>query len=91
MATDFGDYGTILGRTGAGRLTAVEPGTLADGVVDVLSNPTLAARLAAASRPVAEEFFGMARNIDRYLAVYDRVLSSRPCLVSGAKIFAREW
>jgi glycosyltransferase involved in cell wall biosynthesis len=75
VATDFGDYRTILGETGAGLLTDVAPGPLARGIVDVLTRPDLAARLAAACRPVAEELFGMERNIDRYLDVYDRALS----------------
>ena len=75
VATDFGDYATILGATGAGRLTAVSAAALAEGVLDVLDDPDLAARLSAASRPVALELFGMERNIDRYLEVYDRVLS----------------
>ena len=51
VATDFGDYATILGATGAGRLTAVAPGPLAEGILDVLTDPDLAARLAAATRP----------------------------------------
>jgi glycosyltransferase involved in cell wall biosynthesis len=77
VATDFGDYPTILGRTGAGRLTAVAPGPLAVGIVEVLTDPALAARLSAAARPVAEEFFGMDRNIDRYLDVYAAALARR--------------
>jgi glycosyltransferase involved in cell wall biosynthesis len=76
VATDFGDYRTILGRTGAGRLTAVDPSALAGGILDVLSNPALAARLAAATHCVAEEYFGMNRNIERYLDVYDRALAT---------------
>ena len=80
VATDFGDYGRILGETGAGRLTAVEPAALADGILDVLTDPALAARLAAAARPVAEEFFGMDRNVDRYLDVYRRALAAGPRL-----------
>jgi glycosyltransferase involved in cell wall biosynthesis len=91
VATDFADYETILGETGAGRLTAVAPGPLADGILDVLCDPALAARLSAATGPVAEEYFGMKRNIDRYLDVYDRVLSktgspapSRPHSRSGS-------
>jgi glycosyltransferase involved in cell wall biosynthesis len=75
VATDFGDYTTILGETGAGRLTADAPESLADGILDVLNNPALAARLSAAALPVARELFGMERNIDRYLEVYDRALS----------------
>jgi glycosyltransferase involved in cell wall biosynthesis len=77
VATDFGDYTTILGETGAGRLTAVDPAALSEGIVEVLTDGALAARLSAAARPVAEEFFGMDRNIDRYLDVYDRALSDR--------------
>ena len=78
VATDFGDYRPLLGDTGAGRLTAVAPGPLAEGIVEVLSDPALAARLAAAARPVAEEHFGMARNVDRYLDVYRRALAETP-------------
>jgi glycosyltransferase involved in cell wall biosynthesis len=76
VATDFADYVRILGDTGAGRLTAAEPGPLAGAIIEVLTNPALAAQLAAASAPVARELFGMDRNIDRYLDVYNRVLAS---------------
>jgi glycosyltransferase involved in cell wall biosynthesis len=76
VATDFGDYPTILGSTGAGRLTAVSAESIADGVLDVLNDPALAARLSAASPAVARELFGMDRNIERYLEVYERALSS---------------
>jgi glycosyltransferase involved in cell wall biosynthesis len=75
VATDFGDYATILGDSGAGRLTAVAPAPLAEGIVDVLTDRDLADRLAAATRPVAAELFGMDRNIDRYLEVYRDVLA----------------
>ena len=78
VATDFGDYTTILGATGAGRLTAVAPEPLAEGILDVLRDPALAARLGAAARPVAHELFGMDRNIDRYLDVYQRALAAGP-------------
>ena len=75
VATDFADYRAILGATGAGCLTAAAPAPLAQGILDVLGDPAFAARLSAATRPVAEEFFGMDRNIDRYLDVYNRVIS----------------
>jgi glycosyltransferase involved in cell wall biosynthesis len=78
VATDFADYATILGRTGAGRLTAVAPRPLAEGILDVLGDPALAARIAAATRPVARELFGMDRNVDRYLDVYQRALALGP-------------
>jgi glycosyltransferase involved in cell wall biosynthesis len=78
VATDFGDYQSILGATGAGRLTAVAPEPLAAEIVEVLTHPELAARLAAAARPVARELFGMDRNIDRYLDVYHRALATGP-------------
>lgn len=75
VATDFGDYKTLLGATGAGVLTEVSPDGVADGILKVLADPALAASLAAAARPVAEEYFGMARNVDRYLDVYDKAVS----------------
>jgi glycosyltransferase involved in cell wall biosynthesis len=78
VATDFGDYTTILGTTGAGRLTAVAADPLAEGILDVLTDPALAARLSAASPPVARDLFGMDRNIDRYLDVYQRALAAPP-------------
>jgi glycosyltransferase involved in cell wall biosynthesis len=78
VATDFGDYRALLGDTGAGRLTAVEPGSLAGGIVEVLRDPALASRLAAATGPVAREHFAMSRNVDRYLDVYRRAIELGP-------------
>jgi glycosyltransferase involved in cell wall biosynthesis len=78
VATDFADYGPILGDTGAGLLTRVAAGPLAEGILRVLGDPALAARLAAATRPVARELFGMDRNIERYLDVYDGALGRHP-------------
>ncbi len=78
VATDFADYADILGPTGAGRLASVEPASIAGGIIEVLQDSALAARLAAATRPVAEELFGMERNIDRYLDVYQRALADGP-------------
>ncbi len=78
VATNFADYAQILGPTGAGRLTAVEPTSIAEGIIEVLRDRALADRLAAATRPVAEELFGMNRNIDRYLDVYRKALVSGP-------------
>ena len=78
VATNFADDAEILGPTGAGRLTAVDPSSIAEGIIEVLKNPDLAARLAASTLPVAEELFGMERNIDRYLEVYQRALVDGP-------------
>ena len=78
VATDFADYRKLLGDTGAGLLTPVEPGALAEGILRVLGDPDLAARLAAATRPVAEEYFAMDRNVDRYLDVYRRAVAAGP-------------
>ena len=76
VATNFGDYQTLLGATGAGLLTAVAPEPLADGIIKVLIDPDLAASLAAATRPVAQQYFAMDRNIDRYLDVYKRAIET---------------
>lgn len=54
------------------------PAPLADGILKVLNNPQLAENLANATRPVAEEYFGMDRNIDRYLDVYRKALADGP-------------
>ncbi len=78
VATDFGDYQQLLGATGAGLLTPVAPGPLADAIVKVLKDPVLAARLATATTAVAREFFAMDRNIERYLDVYYRALVAGP-------------
>jgi glycosyltransferase involved in cell wall biosynthesis len=75
VATDFADYAALLGPTGAGRLAAVDSHAIAEGVLDVLDHPELAARLAASTRAVAVEAFGMERNVDRYLDVYRRALA----------------
>jgi glycosyltransferase involved in cell wall biosynthesis len=82
VATKFGDYGKVLGATGAGRLTPVSAPGIADGILDVLNNPELAASLAAACEPVAREHFGMDRNVDRYLAVYERAMGVNRSRVS---------
>jgi glycosyltransferase involved in cell wall biosynthesis len=78
VATDFADYRTILGDTGAGLLAPVATGPLAEAIVRVLADPALAARLAGATRRVAEDYFDMGRNIDRYLDVYRRALAAGP-------------
>ena len=78
VATDFGDYQSLLGATGAGLLTPVDPAPLADGIIKVLKDETLAARMAAATGPVAREYFAMDRNIDRYLHVYEQAIAAGP-------------
>jgi glycosyltransferase involved in cell wall biosynthesis len=78
VATDFGDYQQLLGATGAGLLTAVAAEPLADAIVQVLTDPALAARLAAATGPVVREYFAMDQNIERYLDVYYRALAAGP-------------
>jgi glycosyltransferase involved in cell wall biosynthesis len=78
VATDFGDYRQLLGATGAGLLTPVEPRALAQAILQVLTDPALAARLAAATRPVVEEFFAMERNIERYLDIYRHAMDAGP-------------
>lgn len=78
VATDFGDYQKLLGDTGAGLLTPVDSGALADGILRVLRDPELAARLAAATGSVAREYFAMDRNVDRYLEVYRQAIAAGP-------------
>jgi glycosyltransferase involved in cell wall biosynthesis len=78
VATDFGDYQQLLGQTGAGLLIPVDPEALAQAILRVLNDQSLARRLAAATRPVAEEFFAMNRNIDRYLDVYQMAIDAGP-------------
>ena len=78
VATDFGDYQTLLGASGAGLLTSVSPIALADGIKRVLSDSALAASLAANTRSVAREYFAMDRNVDRYLDVYNCAIAAGP-------------
>ena len=78
VATDFADYRDILGATNAGLLTKVDPNAIAEGILHVLTDSNLARTLAGNTRAVAEEHFGMERNIDRYLAVYRGAIDSLP-------------
>ncbi len=78
VATDFADYRKLLGETGAGLLTPVDRNALADGITRVLADRDLATRLAAATRTVAEEYFAMDRNVDRYLDVYRKAVEAGP-------------
>jgi glycosyltransferase involved in cell wall biosynthesis len=78
VATDFGDYQQLLGRSGAGLLAPVAAGPLAEQILRVLADPELAASLAHACAPVVREYFAMDRNIDRYLDVYKRAVALGP-------------
>jgi glycosyltransferase involved in cell wall biosynthesis len=78
VATDFGDYQQLLGSSGAGLLTPVAAGPLAEAILRVLSDSALAASLAAACAPVAREHFAMDRNVSRYLDVYHRAIAAGP-------------
>ena len=71
VATNYGDYQRILGETGAGLLTPVDPEPLADAITEVLTDDRLASRLAGATRSAAETYVCMDRNVDRYLALYE--------------------
>jgi glycosyltransferase involved in cell wall biosynthesis len=78
VATDFGDYQHLLGTTDAGLLTPVDARPLAEAIIKVLGDRALADRLAAATGPVAREYFAMGRNVDRYIAVYERAIAAGP-------------
>lgn len=78
VATDFGDYQTLLGESGAGLLSAPEPEPLARAILKVLANPDLADRLSSHTGPIAREYFAMDRNIDRYLDVYRQAIARGP-------------
>ena len=59
-------------------LDSPEPTSIAHSITRVLTDPALAGRLAAATGPVAREFFAMDRNIDRYLDVYNQAIAMGP-------------
>ena len=77
VATNYGDYPSLLGDTGAGLLTPVDPDPLADGIVEVLTDPVLSARLVEGTA-LAVERVDMDRNVDRYLSLYRTALSLGP-------------
>jgi glycosyltransferase involved in cell wall biosynthesis len=89
VATDFGDYRTILGATGAGRLTAARPDALAEGIREVLTDPALAGRLADAAIPAAERYIGSDANADRYLDLYENALAAGPRVNRGRTAVSR--
>lgn len=71
VATDFGDYRTLLGEREAGLLVDVSPSAIAAGVIELLRNRPQAEKLASNTHAVAEEYFAMDRNIERYMNVYE--------------------
>lgn len=75
VATDFGDYRMLLGENKAGLLVDVSPEGIAAGVNELLQNPQKAQVLAANTRQVADEYFAMSRNIQRYMDVYESALA----------------
>lgn len=74
VATDFGDYRMLLGQRGAGHLVEVSPPAIAAGVLELLRNRPLAEELASNTRAVAEEYFAMSRNVQRYMQVYESAI-----------------
>lgn len=74
VATDFGDYRMLLGQRRAGLLVEVSPPAIATGVIELLRNRPLANDLASNTRAVAEEYFAMSRNIERYMSVYQSAI-----------------
>lgn len=79
VATDFGDYKKFLGEREAGLLVQVSPEAIANGVIELLEHPEKAARMAANTGAVAEEFFAMSGNIRRYLEVYQSAMERGNC------------
>ena len=78
VATDFGDYQHLLGDTGAGWLTPVSPEGIAQGIIRVLNDSELAARLASKTWNVAREQVCTVRNAQKYAEVYRTILAKAP-------------
>ncbi len=85
VATDFGDYPALLGKTGAGLLTEVAPGPLADGILRVLGDPELAgavgSRHASGGRGVfrdGAEYRSLSGSVSRRLGEGSAMKPSRP-------------
>ena len=74
VATDFGDYRMLLGEKQAGLLVDFSPPAIAEGVIKLLRDRPLAERLASNTHAVAEEYFAMSRNIQRYMNVYESAI-----------------
>ena len=77
VATDVGGTREVVVDGATGFLVpAGDPAALAERLVAVLREPALAARLGAAGRARAAREFGVARMVDRYAGLYDRLLAS---------------
>jgi len=77
VATDVGDVGRTLRRTGAGLAVAADDhAAFTDACARVLGDAGLAARLGAAARAAAQEFDASVM-IDRYSALFDAVAAGR--------------
>lgn len=77
VATDVGGAREVVTDGVTGFLVpAGDPASLADRLVAILRDPALAARLGAAGRARAAGEFSVARMVDRYAQLYDRLLAS---------------
>ena len=75
-ATDAGGIPAIVEPGTSGLLTAVGDGpALGDSIANVLTDPVLAARLAAGAAARAPEF-AIERSVQRTIAVFQRVLGA---------------
>jgi glycosyltransferase involved in cell wall biosynthesis len=76
IASAVGEVPTVLGDGAAGVLVPpAEPAALASALATVLTDPAHARRLAAAAAARAEREYTLARMVERYVALYGRLLA----------------
>jgi glycosyltransferase involved in cell wall biosynthesis len=77
VASAVGEVSTVLGGGEAGVLVPpAEPAALAGALADILTDPVHARRLGAAAAARAAEEYTLARMVERYLALYARLLAT---------------
>jgi glycosyltransferase involved in cell wall biosynthesis len=82
LASAIGGNTDLLERGESGLLLpADDPGAWAEGLIRVLTEPGLARRLGLAARRRIEADFALGAVVDRYQALYRRMLEGRPIRV----------
>lgn len=78
VTTDVGSAREVVIEGVTGRVVAVTAGSVADALVEILSDDDLRLRMGEAAREHGEQVFGVGRLVGDHEVLYRRLISGRP-------------